>query len=1142
MKQLRRVALVQFYLHEAYDIDMDGSTAFLGPNGSGKSSTLDAIQIAMLGGNQQYARFNTQSVSSKQRRNIAGYCLGMLRNPEKDSQVIGRARDEARTYIILVFGDADIEVDVLSAGICIEADFESEQHEVKGLFVLPGQSLRAADCIVYDGNDRLPMPFAEFREAARERAKKIGRTAIFTDKSSEYVQELLYALNGQRMPDSRRFMSSFVKSMTLKNVDSIDDFVRNYVVEPNPVDIAAFRKQVEQFEALRDLIRKTKARISRLTGILSDFERARSAECRIASLEAIKAVFQVEWLGERIDELDERIEILRDQRRLAQEKAQQAKVERDAQQAQVNKLTVQLESDQAEQSRLRLEGEIHAKQQLIEAYQYPELARANRWINALREVVDDDAFRSIRGLVVSTIDLLVQARSNDDAGSAVAKALSELSAQIAPVRTTAQTELSSVIKQRDALTEEREATRRRIAAAGKTGRLLNDGAALLLELLERAGMAVQPVSALARILRVEWAPALEAYLGGDRDALVVTEGNTQDAVKILREARRRGQRVDGAAVIQPYHLRQVNTSPKGAEFAVGLLETDNDTARRFLWQKFGNMRLVDTEAELEMHPRAITRDGMLSQGGLTKSIRVASVSDLRVGKDMADTSELSRHVTDIQGRLEALSKRQGRLETLVRVLSSQDTDDEDGVAEKLADAAQAITAAKQQLTALDVSHLGEIRAMLEHAQTEYQRLDKEYTENDRLGVGFNQQIEDRIRDKTDLERHFPEYREAERTALANPLMVVETMDSLKDEIERADSAYPARLAEVEKKLSNNQSRLKSAEEKAFSELVVYVQDERLDVQVPDMHWHDRFSWAAEEKHKLADTQLQNYEAEAEQARLASEETLRSDIAMSLHDRFKEMDLERRERNKILDACPAFTGGERYRFTSSVVPHYESLVRYINQIAQDEQSLSLFGDNEDDINETLRELVEAAADSGNANAVLDYRQFFTFDLDILVDGKRVDRMSNRQGAGSNGEHIAPMYVAAGAALAKAYRLHNRKGQQSGSGLICLDEAFHGMDTTNAVATARFLQSIGLQLIMAGPELERTKLAPITQTIYDLDREGLDLLMERTKFKDAANALMVSDMPGENPEVMTNAYQQLGFTPPERESVEQDVGNG
>ncbi len=266
--------------------------------------------------------------------------------------------------------------------------------------------------------------------------------------------------------------------------------------------------------------------------------------------------------------------------------------------------------------------------------------------------------------------------------------------------------------------------------------------------------------------------------------------------------------------------------------------------------------------------------------------------------------------------------------------------------------------------------------MVEHAQAEYQRLDNEYTENDRLAVGLDQQMRGRIREKTALEDQLPECREIERSALADPLIVVETMDTLKDEIERAESAYPARIAEVEKKLSNNQSRQRSAEERASLDLVSYVQDERLDVQVSDMHWHDRFSWAADEKHKLADTQLQNYEAEAEQARLASEETLRSDIAMSLHDRFKEMDLERRERNKILDACPAFTGGERYRFTSSVVPHYESLVRYINQIAQDEQSLSLFADNTDDINETLRELVEAAAESGNASAVLDYRQFFT----------------------------------------------------------------------------------------------------------------------------------------------------------------------
>lgn len=1132
MKQLKRVVLVQFYLHEAFDIEIEGSTAFLGPNGSGKSSTLDAIQIAMLGGNLQYARFNTQSVSSKQRRTITGYCLGMLRNPDKDSEVIGRARDEARTYIILVFSDGS-EAGTISAGLCIEADIESDQHEVKGLFVLPGQNLRSTDCIIFDGEHRRPMPYADFREAIRERSKKIGRTSITTDKSSEYLSELLYALNGERMPDSRRFMSAFVKSMTLKNVDSIDQFVRDYVVEANPVDISSFRKQVEQFVALRELIRKTKSRISRLAGIQSEFEKARAAERRIATLEAIKAIFSTEQLVEKIDTYQERIEVLEEQFKLASKLAETAKTKRDEKQRDVTALKVRLETDESEQFRLRLEEKINSQLDLISAYQHPEIARANRLINALRELINDHNFVDIAKIMQKSIDILVNARSDDNPGLSIAYGLQHIDSELKQISKHVIAQLQIARKRAGSIVEERDATRRRISAARQTGRLMNDGATLLLELLQKARMSAEPLSALANISDPIWAPALEAYLGGDRDALVVTEGSTQQAVKILRDARRRGSGVDGASIIQPFHLRNVIIDSKTTEYAVGLIESNNDTALRFLCQKFGNMRLVHSEEDLERYSRAITQDGMLSQGGLTKSIKIIPVSDLRLGKDIEDTSYLSRHFAELQGQLESFEKLLHRLGALEKALSNDDGDQKD-IAAKLDEAARVIENAKNQLASLDVSHLDEIRELLGKAEKDKQEFEDEYTKNDRLAAGLTVEKNNCISEVEKLDAQLPTAQKLESTARSSSLTDNQLIDEIKAEIERSEVTYEKRIEDVQNKLSHHQSRLKASEDRASMELSRYVQDERLDVQLAEIHWHERFSWTLEEKRKLTDTQLQNYENEAEHARQAAEETLRSDIAMSLHDRFKEMELERRERNKILESCPAFTGGERYRFTSNVVPHYDDLVRYISQIAQNDQSLSLLSEESDEIGGTLRELVEAAAESGNAGAVLDYRQFFTFDLDILVDGKRVDRMSNRQGAGSNGEHIAPMYVAAGAALAKAYRLHNRKGQQHSIGLICLDEAFHGMDTTNAIATARFLQNIGLQLIMAGPELERTKLAPMTQTIYDLDREGLDLLMERTKFKPAANALMVSDMPEENPLVMINAYRQLGFETPNEPS--------
>ncbi|GHZ92104.1 Chromosome partition protein Smc [Vibrio cholerae] len=1086
MKQLKRITLVQFYLHEAVDIEIDGATAFLGPNGSGKSSTLDAIQIAMLGGNQQYTRFNSQSVSTKQKRSLTSYCLGMLRNPDKDSDIIGRARDEARTYIILVFQDEKGN-ETISAGICIEADASTNEHEIKGLFVLPGQDLKANDCIVYDGNERRPISFAEFRELAREQAKKIGRTPIFTEKSNEYVQELLYALNGERMPNTRRFMSSFVKSMTLKNVDSIDQFVRDYVVEPNPVDITTFRKQVEQFVALRDLVLRTRARISKLEAILSNFKRAHQAEKRIATLQAIEAIFNVEWIAERIDKLDTEIESLENNKESAERIAISTKSECEDKQNEITRLTVNLETDKNEQLRIRLNEQIESQKQIINAYQQPEISRANRVIVALKAVINDGNFACLKSEISNTIKNLEQAREHENPGVSTIRTLGSIKNELFQIHDFSKSKLLDLQNKYSEINNEYNATKRRISAATQTGRMLNDGATLLLEIVNRSGMKAQPLSALIDIINPIWAPALESYLGNDCDALVITEGDTRKAVKLLREAKRQGVKINGAAIIQPNHLRDVNLHAKRNEFAVSVIEANNETALRFITQKLGNLRLVDTELELETYSKAITPDGMLSQGGLTKSIRLVPTSELRIGKVIQDTSYLSRYMADLKRDLTNLDIQINRIEQLDSAFKTNTNDDDQDVKAKLLVANELIQNATQQLSQLDLSNLEEYRKQLDNTIKEYKDLEEIYRKNDRLAAELKEKISTSLMSKSRLKEQLISISAEEKVKLSDPLVDYELLDNMKEEIERNESLYESRLKEVENKIGHHRPRLDRALETATDELSGYIREERLDVKVTDMNWHDRCDWTEREKEKLSSTELHRYEKEAELARQASEETLRTDIAMSLHDRIKEMELERQERNKILESCPSFTGGEKYKFTTAVVPKYSALINHIKTLARDNNNLSLFAENPDDINETLSDLVEAAINSGNASGVLDYRQFYTFDLDILVNGKRVDRMSNRQGAGSNGEHIAPMYVAAGAALAKAYRLGTPRKNKRGIGLICLDEAFHGMDTINAIATARFLRSIGLQLIMAGPELERTKLAPITQTI-EVDPNG------------------------------------------------------
>lgn len=68
MKLLENIALVQFFLYEAKDLETGINTAFLGPNGTGKSALLDAIQVVMLAADGNRTHFNAASEGKKRSR------------------------------------------------------------------------------------------------------------------------------------------------------------------------------------------------------------------------------------------------------------------------------------------------------------------------------------------------------------------------------------------------------------------------------------------------------------------------------------------------------------------------------------------------------------------------------------------------------------------------------------------------------------------------------------------------------------------------------------------------------------------------------------------------------------------------------------------------------------------------------------------------------------------------------------------------------------------------------------------------------------------------------------------------------------------------------------------------------------------
>ena len=291
MKQLEHIRLVQFYLMEREDIAIDWVTGLFGPNGSGKSSVLDAVQIALVGGNGNYATLNAQADDQsgpRGARTIRQYCLGQYGVEEGNI-----VRDSAVTYITLVWRDTETR-EPLSMGVCIAAQANRDGHEVLGRYLLPGIELAMSDHLeTVDGEER-PREWAAFRHQLQERARVSGQDSLFAD-SDRFMNAYLFALRGSGgKPAADAFRRAFRFAMRMRFDKSVDEIVRYQVLESRPIDIQKFKEVMESFRKLAELVAQVEQKIAGAEVVDKEFARAAAEARRAATWSALAADVKVE--------------------------------------------------------------------------------------------------------------------------------------------------------------------------------------------------------------------------------------------------------------------------------------------------------------------------------------------------------------------------------------------------------------------------------------------------------------------------------------------------------------------------------------------------------------------------------------------------------------------------------------------------------------------------------------------------------------------------------------------------------------------------------------------------------------------------------------------------------------------------------
>jgi hypothetical protein len=1127
MKMLSKMHLVQysFWDYETFNLHAEG-TAFIGPNGAGKTSLLDAIQIALLGAHGQYTQFNAQSIY-KDRRSVRDYALGMLRS-DSDKGIVTRKRDEALAYISLVF-EGDTPADCVSCGVCIHALATDKQHRVLGLYVLPGVRLQLEDHLgALDTGGKAPLDWSTFDALARNLAKTSGRTPTITSKPEAYLGELLHALAPRgRGIDKEKLVRSLMQSLRLKHVSSVDDYLRGYLVDAQPIDKQGTLKHIKTVRSLLKQIDEVGTQIVALEDIDKRFNGVSSLYRNRAVSKAVRMQLEVEASDQQASDLDIQISAL--EKNLGE--LTQAQILKTGQSLDLNashiRLLTEFNSDPAAKT------PVQAKLVASALAANFRNARTNlhRLCLAVREALA--VVPQVLEEPAESLLLLKADAQNWEAAAATGEYvdLHGLRAVLERLRLA----LPSIEHRLNALRIEKidaekdlAATTQKISAANNGIRLPKDNdIAIAMRLLEEMRISCRPVASLVSVTDSNWQPAIETFLGRNRFALVVEEGRENEAVHAIRKTR---EHLYDVTIVQPWHLRDAIGRKPATGTVAELITGKHATALAFVHRLFGRMVRVQTEEELRTNDRAMTVDGMLSANGGTRRLRTDAAKPWVLGVQISE-AEKNQLRMDLRDHTQAVSVAGERWAVADAALAAvkdclktttlpayetaltahRSAAEEQAAAELAADvqlpdhleklAAKvkgAETAAKEATDALQLL-AGQIATASASLRNKREAFDKESTKLLLLQEEYTKAVEDRDFDS----------------------------DAAVEKYERLVAAaqdMAATLNHLASEEASAGSRIANAEATARSDFKDYITQWSINLVDERSDWRLAALWTKRHLSKLKDSTLVEYRQQAEEAREAANRSFRADVAFRMREAIMRMRHDIDDLNRILQLCPEFTNNERYKFLADPADAHKSIYQLILDSAAAESGelpLEQTGTTQDQLVKFLEDCEKGLTAD---NPLEDYRLLFRFDLGIFVNGGEVDRLSKRLGVASNGEHLVPFYVIAGACLANAYRI--KAGERhDGFALMLTDEAFHGFDEQNTYVTAKFLSALGLQCAFAAPDSDRGKLVSVLGSLYDLFRVGSDVFAEEEVIKEPARALMISDMPMQNPELIDLMVEKI-----------------
>lgn len=1109
MHLLTRICLQNWYLIDAKDIEVEGSTALVGPTGAGKSSIQDAIQTVITGANQNRLTLNP-SASGKSTRTVLEYCLGMTKDPSEGGRPL---RSSCETVIALVFRDEETD-EPITVGVALAAREGDSREEVLSRFILPGHAYSVEQARRRDGVNSVLAPWAEI--AANLRTNHPGFEE-YRSSAEKFTADMLAAMRGPgQPPNARHFLRAFANAHAFKPIFDPTDFVRDFILEPDHLDIERVRTSIETWQELERTIQDIESKLRRVTRISDRFRdwgrariKAEASRFMAAAADVRRHAHDVVTtsgvLSKRTQELASERNVLANRRQWVRDwdsdiRSRLALLQADGEAGRIRQ--IEIESSVAERDAKEAEDRWNklrdaftgiARLTPLSEFMSPRHRRA---VEAAREATNlmkqgVPAAEAIRGKGDRFQELMEEALALDGWDH-------------------------SLLERADALAEEMRGYQHRVdeiehalARSGGGGAPLSRETMKLLEALARRGIEPVPLCDVVEVVDEEWQYAVEALLGRGREAIIVDPSRLNEAFDIMWRDR---DVFSGCTLVKTTRTSSIDPRrPRGS--ILEAVSSEDPHALAFLNVRIGSFMKAETETELDRVERGVMKNGKTSSGmGLSVQRNLRELV-LGAAARQRSSETLRNDLSPLREKLGGMRNDLRLLREAARLVPMTI----DGLRGGMSpfDLEHALTSSKarretllRDRKAVEEGSAGELAAEIASLESERDAYAAEIAEEIEPRVEELQGMVADARAKNEVSRNalrqsIASRRKAWKSLSSDEVQRILRLDpeidepdaigtckAFRQEVRKQESERKDAKAWLASFRNDRRAILENAEAEARREQVGALRDlteyaTNWNVDIPDVGTDSMtlgYAWVVGERTRLEGNELRQHREACTRAAGEMRRMLKEDLLARLAEKLGKVE----DRLDILNGLLSrhrFTD-QVYSFTSEVNQRFARLHDLAIKVGggADTDGAILHGELADEeVAAAVAELegmIEGAADTAD---LADYRKYFTFEISMISKDGGKTTMSTRAVKGSGGEAQAPFYVAIAASLASAYFPGTNVGRPKGMGLALFDEAFNKLDVPNTQALLSFFNDMGLQLMIAGPEDKRATFTEALDTI-------------------------------------------------------------